>query len=427
MMLSCAPACACQPPDWSSACCAANAALRQQLRAAPLQPVVVRNSSIMPLTSRVLRERCGGDVAVPLAVSDGGGFSGTLIDAISFDVDLSDFLDRFDSAAASLAQQAAPSDAALSSRYYLAQCAITAPGDEAPLRALSPLVLQHGVVRTVLACFGASEQRVDSNLWMSLGAVTTTLAHFDENHGLLCVVSGRKTVRLGSPLRTRLYAPHSVASESANHSRLANDDDCFEVSVDLGPGDCLFIPEGTWHSVVTLPCTVAVNFWFPGRVDALLRSEPALVQLLCRRVLREHTHAHMKRLAAALDAAPVAVPADAVVPQFFAADEHLRARIVRSADKHALDALLAGAAHCDAAAFARAFGAELSPLVAKCLVDALERVGDAVDNGALRGFVERLGSGDALAGEKRLLMCATALYDQVLLESVMREEFGVGV
>ena len=52
----------------------------------------------------------------------------------------------------------------------------------------------------------------------SLGS--TTSLHHDQNHNLLCVLSGSKLVMLFSPEDTARLAPMPVWGESANHSMI---------------------------------------------------------------------------------------------------------------------------------------------------------------------------------------------------------------
>jgi hypothetical protein len=396
-----------------------DAVLRHRLSAAPSQPLLVRRAldCASALTSAHMRRLCA-DAVVAVSVADREHrlFSGTVVDSTRIDVPFVEFLDRFDAAASG-----APIGSTVA--YYLAQAPIYVHGQTGPPPALSALcelvTANNRLVDAATDCFGAM---LECNLWMSLDDETRTSAHFDEKHGWLCVAAGRKTVRLGSPLRNASYRPHSVVSESANHSRLASDDACFEVSVELGPGDCLFVPENWWHSVTSAPCTVALNFWFGGRVQALVTSDPALAMSVCRRVLREITAERVSRLLASIAASPIADDVDALA-SFFADDcsEMTAARVLWHASATTFEELLSRAA-----ALARFDESKLTPLIAKALVSAMERHSGDVDDAVLHRFVVSLGGGgDALAGEKRLLRKADELSDTVLLHETLSEVFGV--
>jgi hypothetical protein len=113
-------------------------------------------------------------------------------------------------------------------------------------------------------------------------------------HNLLCVLRGRKTVALLSPQDSATLRPAPLASVSSHHAGVQLLDDEGRVAalpggvvpllavVDAGSG--LFIPEGWWHSVVSEPRTVAVNFWWPG-VGARISSSLAMANYAARTAL----------------------------------------------------------------------------------------------------------------------------------------------
>ena len=99
----------------------------------------------------------------------------------------------------------------------------------------------------------------EANVWINATAVSSSL-HYDGNHNLLHLGTGRKEVVLAAPLLTALLAPSPVHSSTPNHSSLgreemltrlgqqhafaANSNSNTAVRVTLQAGDCLFIPEG---------------------------------------------------------------------------------------------------------------------------------------------------------------------------------------
>jgi ribosomal protein L16 Arg81 hydroxylase len=103
--------------------------------------------------------------------------------------------------------------------------------------------------------------------------------HHDESNTLLCQVLGRKVVRLVPPTMldvvdsARGFHATLTASEVASRQPGA----CYEVT--LEERDCVFIPVGWWHEVVSLTPSLSlavVNFRKPnhyGYVPGLPRSK----------------------------------------------------------------------------------------------------------------------------------------------------------
>jgi hypothetical protein len=94
-------------------------------------------------------------------------------------------------------------------------------------------------------------------MWLGPAGTVTPL-HFDDRNSLLVQIGGRK--------RIRLYAPHC-----GEHMRQAvtfyGAPEGSPVAVpaggttlDLQPGDALFIPVGWWHSVVALDISISLSF-----------------------------------------------------------------------------------------------------------------------------------------------------------------------
>jgi hypothetical protein len=377
-----------------------------------------------PSPTSHLRERCS-DARVAVSVSDVDVFRGSVYDNERIDVRFDEFLDRFDAALLKKANDDASDEPANKKRhsvpsYYLAQCSIVS-SSSSPLAALADDVMRGAA--PLIDAFGGSP--LECNLWMTLQSATTS-PHFDENHGLLCVVHGVKNVRLASPARTSAYRAHSAVSAAANHSQLESDDSCFELSVDVAAGDCLFIPENWWHSVRSSPCCVALNFWFAGRATQLMQSDMNCARSVCRRVLRELADARVADALRALDSAPSSVE-EAITFERYAltADTHARARLLRRLDQATLaDFVAAAAAIDDDAQFAQLFE-RMMPLCAKVMVDLIDEHAIALDIELLRRFFGRLGAGDEREGEKRLLARAAAFSDEMFLDYVLSEEFGI--
>lgn len=113
------------------------------------------------------------------------------------------------------------------------------------------------------------------SLW--LGNRTRVAAHFDVPDNIACVVSGRRRFTLFPPEQVgNLYVgpldltpagqPISLVDVSApdltRFPRFADAQKSMQ-TVELLPGDALFIPSLWWHAVVALdPVSALVNFWW---------------------------------------------------------------------------------------------------------------------------------------------------------------------
>lgn len=107
--------------------------------------------------------------------------------------------------------------------------------------------------------------------------------HFDSYHNLLCVMNGKKTVRLmepGAPVRTQ-----SLFSECYNH---ATKTPRRSYKLVVKKGQSLFIPEGWWHKVDSDENTVAVSFWWNG-IDQGNLAHSGLDMYVARHSLRRLT------------------------------------------------------------------------------------------------------------------------------------------
>ncbi|DBA97371.1 TPA: hypothetical protein ACH3X1_015102 [Trebouxia sp. C0004] len=119
--------------------------------------------------------------------------------------------------------------------------------------------------------------------------------HYDPYHNLLCMVQGKKSVKLMSPDVTDQLYPFSVLGESPNHSHVnfAHPDDqkhpLYKQALQsqqefvLQAGDALFIPEGWWHQVDSQDTTIAVNFWWQSAFTKSM--QPHMHQYYLRHLL----------------------------------------------------------------------------------------------------------------------------------------------
>lgn len=84
--------------------------------------------------------------------------------------------------------------------------------------------------------------------------------HFDQNDSLLCMIQGKKTVELAPK-----DSPHMMrwgGDKDVYWSRMAPTE--LEpgnfATLDLYPGEALFLPEGVWHRVWSAPDSMAFSF-----------------------------------------------------------------------------------------------------------------------------------------------------------------------
>lgn len=129
----------------------------------------------------------------------------------------------------------------------------------------------------------------ESSVWMNLSSSRSAL-HYDGNHNLLTVSQGAKEVILISPAHTERLAPYSAFHETPNHSLKTYEEIATflpQLKVLVNAGSAIFIPEGWWHHVSSLPCTFAVNFWFRSPLHQLQSKLPHMTPYL----LRANVHA----------------------------------------------------------------------------------------------------------------------------------------
>eukprot|EP01036_Dinobryon_divergens_P024678 gene24678-33149_t len=153
----------------------------------------------------------------------------------------------------------------------------------------------------------AGESRV--SMWIASSGAVAAL-HYDMEDNFLLQVAGQKTVTLLSPEGYEIAQPLSSFHPSWRHTphwdnltdsasiiaeaeRLyldpsrpastdnSNQSDTFSWmkslglglwEISLGPGDMLFIPAGTYHTVTAGPDSISVSSWFPSTMSELYES-----------------------------------------------------------------------------------------------------------------------------------------------------------
>jgi hypothetical protein len=178
---------------------------------------------------------------------------------------------------------------------------LAAVAEESP----SSLAVQSVPVREHLPGFEAEnrlpllDDSVEPRLWIGNSAVVA--AHHDPSENIACVVAGRRRFTLFPPEQVaNLYpGPFELTPAGPTISMVdfdAPDLDLYPrfadalaaaVTVDLEPGDALYIPYLWWHHVrATGPLNVLVNYWWappaPGRgrpLDSFLHAMLAIKDL----------------------------------------------------------------------------------------------------------------------------------------------------
>lgn len=113
---------------------------------------------------------------------------------------------------------------------------------------------------------------LEVNLWIGYAGATSNL-HFDPADNLLCMVKGTKRIRLYGPDQSaRVYQAPVLRECNELHSPVdVADPDLARFprfrrakfrTVDLRPGEALFMPAGYWHYVRSGGFNIAINFWW---------------------------------------------------------------------------------------------------------------------------------------------------------------------
>lgn len=120
-----------------------------------------------------------------------------------------------------------------------------------------------------------AERLLEVNLWVGYSGAVSNL-HFDPLDNCLCVIRGRKHLRLyapdqshfmhtPSPLRVDnpLHSPvDALRPDHARHPRFCR---ARYHSCTLEPGEMLYMPAGYWHHVRSEGFNIAVNLWWKDR------------------------------------------------------------------------------------------------------------------------------------------------------------------
>jgi hypothetical protein len=117
--------------------------------------------------------------------------------------------------------------------------------------------------------------------------------HYDPSSNLHGIVYGGKRVTLFAPGELPLLYPCSMLSpipqmsqaslSNPDHTRFPRLRNANPVTVDLGPGDLIFLPAGWWHQVTTPTPTISIDFpW--QRTPHMGRP---FVRLIASRLLRK--------------------------------------------------------------------------------------------------------------------------------------------
>lgn len=152
---------------------------------------------------------------------------------------------------------------------------------------------------------GKGVQLAEVNLWMTQH-LSRTNWHYDTWNNLLGVVRGCKEVLLCSPIHGVSLRPHAVYSSVPNHCQqnlaspggrcsckpapfVACAEHLREIPLwraTLESGDMLFLPEGWWHQVDTMPAesdslalTIAVNYWWGAAHASSIQEVHALTKV----------------------------------------------------------------------------------------------------------------------------------------------------
>lgn len=134
-------------------------------------------------------------------------------------------------------------------------------------------------------------QSAGSYLWLS-GPGITASCHYDRSHNFFVQVSGAKRFYLWSPLQLKelyiypFYHPRDRQSQFINLEWNERSEHSYPLpttanarvpaySIDLKPGDVLYVPPYWAHRVTSLTSSVSINTWSPGEelhVGSLLNS-----------------------------------------------------------------------------------------------------------------------------------------------------------
>lgn len=119
------------------------------------------------------------------------------------------------------------------------------------------------------------ERLLEVNLWMGYSGAVSNL-HFDPIDNCLCMIRGRKHLRIYAPDQSGyMHLPSPFGIENPLHSPVDAIRPNFALfprfqkaryhTCTLEPGDVIYMPAGYWHHVQSEGFNVAVNLWWKDR------------------------------------------------------------------------------------------------------------------------------------------------------------------
>lgn len=158
-------------------------------------------------------------------------------------------------------------------RYYLVIGNIHV-ADNWPRRFAKPVFPELFPDLTIPA-FVDAERLFEINLWVGYSGAVSNL-HFDPLDNCLCLIRGRKHLRLFAPDQSaHMHLPSPFGIENPLHSpvdaiqpdlqRFPKFQDARYHDCVLEPGEVLYMPAGYWHHVRSEGFNVAVNLWWKDR------------------------------------------------------------------------------------------------------------------------------------------------------------------
>lgn len=254
---------------------------------------------------RYMRGKAGKDTVVDVSVSHDDTFSGDALRHKQMSLTFHEFVDVASRAVDDRRKKRRTSVGGEQDRlrFYLCQCPIyrKEKKDESGRPQIPAFASDIGVPhflddRSPEETFQSIHARnrctsgcdiVQINLWCTGTKCRSTL-HYDCNHNLLAVTKGCKTVKLWSPIETKVLGAAALWHASPNHaSNRTSSPPTFVARV--SSETCLFIPEGWWHQVDSDDETIAANIWFEGYRPRLL-SQPHVLPYYARLLFLEMTH-----------------------------------------------------------------------------------------------------------------------------------------
>ncbi len=153
--------------------------------------------------------------------------------------------------------------------------------------------------------------QVEPRLW--IGNPSTAAAHYDGYENLACVIHGARRFTLYPPDAigdlyvgpidmTMAGQPASLAAASGDPARYPRfaAAQARAISVDLAPGDALFLPKLWWHQVeATAPVNIMLNYWWDA--TAIGPDAPILSMLHAMIAIAERPEAERQAFRAFFD------------------------------------------------------------------------------------------------------------------------------